>query len=66
MSEQKPATSSPLLSRTEAAQYLGLSEKTLATWASVQRYNLPVTKIGRRAMYRRSDLDAFIEQGRGA
>ena len=51
---------SPLLSRDEAAAYLNIAPKTLATWASVQRYYLPVTKIGTRAMYLRTDLDAFI------
>jgi len=50
----------PLFSRQEAAQYLGLSTKTLATWASTGRQNLPMVKIGSRAKYRKSDLDAFI------
>lgn len=49
-----------LLTRFEAAEYLGVTEKTLAVWACVKRYNLPYVKIGRLAKYRRSDLDAFI------
>ncbi len=51
------------MSRKEAAAYLGLDNPdTLAVWASTKRYDLPYTKIGRRCLYRRSDLDAFIER----
>jgi excisionase family DNA binding protein len=52
---------SDLLSRDEAAAYLGISPKTLATWASTKRYPLPVVKIGRAVKYRVAALDAFIE-----
>lgn len=51
---------SGLLSRKEAALYLGVSENTLAIWQSTGRYSLPMVKIGRLAKYRKSDLDAFI------
>lgn len=51
-----------LLSRKEAAEYLGLSEQTLAIWKSSARYSLPLIKVGRLAKYRRSDLDAFLER----
>lgn len=54
---------SPLLSRKEAAAYLGVAEQTLAIWKSAGRYNLPVIKIGRLAKYRLTDLDAFIAGG---
>jgi len=40
---------------------LGVRPQTLATWASSRRYALPFIKIGRRVMYRLSDLNAFIE-----
>lgn len=60
-SEQTVATSG-LLSRREAAAYLGLSEQTLAIWKCADRYDLPVIKLGRLARYRRSDLDAFLER----
>jgi excisionase family DNA binding protein len=50
-----------LLCRKEAARYLGLAAQTLSQWACYGRYNLPFYKIGRRVMYRRSDLDTFIE-----
>lgn len=49
-----------LMSRKEAARYLGVSETTLAIWKSTGRYGLKVYKIGRLAKYKKSDLDAFI------
>ena len=55
-----PTLHSDLLSRVQAAHYLGVSPRTLAVWKSTGRYCLPVCKIGRLAKYRRSDLDAFI------
>ncbi len=51
---------SNLLSRKEAANYLQVTEGTLAVWLSTKRYNLPVVKIGRLAKYRKTDLDIFI------
>jgi excisionase family DNA binding protein len=56
---------SPLLSRREAAQYLGVSEQTLAIWKCTGRYNLPTVKIGRLVKYRQSDLDQFINRSSG-
>jgi hypothetical protein len=53
-----------LLSRAQAAAYLGLSSRTLAVWKSTGRYALPVIKIGRLAKYRKGDLDAFIARSR--
>lgn len=50
------------MTRKEAAAYLGLTLGTLEIWASTGRYNLPFVKVGRRVFYRKSDLDAFIEQ----
>lgn len=49
-----------LLTRKEAANYLGVTERTLSVWACVKRYNLPYVKVGRLVKYRRSDLDEFI------
>lgn len=51
-----------LLTRKEAANFLGVKEITLATWKSVNRYNLPVVKVGRLAKYRYSDLLKFIDR----
>ncbi len=51
---------SALLTRKEAAAYLGVSQQTLAIWKSTGRYGLPVIKIGSLAKYKQTDLDAFI------
>jgi len=51
-----------LLSRREAAHYLGVKEQTLAVWLCTKRYNLPFVRIGRLVKYKKSDLDAFIHQ----
>ena len=53
---------SDLLTRKEAAEYLGVTAHTLAVWACFKRYNLPYVKIGRLVKYRRSDLENFIER----
>lgn len=53
-----------LLSRNEAAQYLGIKPQTLAVWASTKRYDLSYVKVGRCVKYRQSDLDAFISANR--
>lgn len=50
----------PLLSRNEAAAFLGLHPGTLCVWASTGRHALPFIKVGRRAMYRREDLDKWL------
>lgn len=49
-----------LLSRKEAAAFLGLSVQTLAGWAWAKRYDLPFIKLGRLVKYRKSDLEAFV------
>jgi excisionase family DNA binding protein len=51
---------SELMSRKQAAAYLGVAEITLAIWKSTGRYNLPTYKIGRLVKYKKSDLDAFV------
>jgi excisionase family DNA binding protein len=54
----------PLYSRNEAARYLGLKPHTLVVWAVEGKHDLPFSKIGRSVRYRKSDLDAFIENNR--
>lgn len=54
-----PATD--LLTREQAAEYIGCKPQTLAVWHSTRRYDLPVVKVGRLARYRRRDLDAWLE-----
>lgn len=54
------AANSILLTRREAAAYLGVAEQTLAVWKCTGRRSLPFVKIGRLVRYRKADLDAFI------
>jgi excisionase family DNA binding protein len=56
----KAPVTNDLMTRKQAANYLGVAEQTLAVWKTRHRYNLPVIKIGRLVKYRKSDLDAFI------
>lgn len=51
-----------LLTRKEAADYLGVKEITLACWKSTKRYSIPVVKVGRLAKYRYGDLLGFVEK----
>jgi excisionase family DNA binding protein len=53
--------SQPHLSRAEAARYLRISTQTLAAWAYSKRVTIPYAKFGRRVVYRKIDLDRFIE-----
>lgn len=53
-----------LLTRKEAADYLGVKEQTLACWACAGRYRLPFVRVGRLVKYRQQDLDAFILENR--
>ncbi len=50
-----------LMTREQAARYLGVRSQTLALWHSSQRYALPLVKVGRLCRYRQSDLDAWLE-----
>jgi excisionase family DNA binding protein len=54
-------TSTKLLTREEAAKFLGLSRGTLEVWACTKRYPLPYVKVGRLVKYRLSDLQAFLD-----
>lgn len=53
---------SKLLTREQAAAYLGLQIQTLAVWAITGRYGLPMVKVGRSVRYRQTDLDAWLER----
>ena len=49
-----------LLTREEAAEWLGIRPQTLAAWATTRRH-LPFVKIGDKVVrYRRSDLEAYL------
>lgn len=49
-----------MMTREEAADYLGVRPQTLSVWATTGRYDLPFVRVGRCVRYRLSDLDAFI------
>lgn len=51
-----------LLTRKEAANFLGVKESTLAIWKSTKRHSLPVVKMGRLAKYRYGDLLEFVDR----
>jgi len=51
-----------LLTRKQAAAYLGIKTQTLACWACNKRYVLPFVRVGRLIKYRVEDLDNFILQ----
>lgn len=51
-----------LLNRKEAARYINFTPGTLAVWDCTKRYDLKPIKIGRSVRYRKSDLDAFLDQ----
>lgn len=53
--------SSNLMSRKEAAKYLGVAPQTLAIWACTKRHPLPYVRVGRLAKYRKHDLDSFLD-----
>jgi len=56
------SVSDPLLTREQAAAYLGVSPATLGAWGLSGRYGLPFVKVGRCCRYRRSDLDAWVRR----
>ncbi|MBN1556188.1 MAG: helix-turn-helix domain-containing protein [Phycisphaerae bacterium] len=51
---------SKMLTRKEAAEYLGVKPQTLAAWHVTGKYNLPLVKVGRSCRYRLADLEAWL------
>lgn len=50
--------------RKTAARYIGFAPQTLAQWACNKRVLLPFAKIGTKVLYRKADLDAFLNVNR--
>lgn len=48
----------------KAAEYLGVSQKTLANWRCSGTRGLQYVQVGSRILYRQSDLDDFILNSR--
>ena len=59
------AISSDMLTRREAAAYLGVAYQTLALWACKGRNGIPFYRVGSRSVrYRRADLDVWLAERR--
>jgi hypothetical protein len=50
-----------LLTPTEAARHIGVTAGTLSVWRCTGRYSIRYLKIGRKIMYRLTDLDAWLD-----
>jgi excisionase family DNA binding protein len=55
-----PSGFQSLISAEQAADYLGVSTRTMANWRCRGFPNIQYTKIGRCIRYRLSELDAYI------
>jgi excisionase family DNA binding protein len=53
--------SNALLSPSEAAKILHVTVGTLAVWRCCRRYPLKFVRVGRKVLYRASDVETFIE-----
>lgn len=49
-----------LLTTEEAAEFLGITPGTLSVWRCTRRYEIPYIKVGKLVKYRKSALDAFL------
>ena len=50
-----------LMTRKETAEFLGIPVATLNYWATSYPGKLPYYRIGKRAVYNRKDVEAFVE-----
>lgn len=55
-------TDKKLLNSKETAEYLGVTEGTLAVWRTNKRYNIPYIKVGHLIKYRVSDLERWLDE----
>lgn len=53
-----------LYKRREAAEYLEVSENTLANWAVTKKFGIPYFRVGRSVRYKKSDLEKFVNDGK--
>lgn len=60
MASNSPIIKDPILGNTQAAEYLGVTPRTLEVWRCTKRYFIPYVKVGRLVRYRQSALDAFL------
>ena len=57
-----PPQSTDLLNNDQAAAYIGVTPRTLEVWRCTKRHQIPYIKVGRLVKYRKSALDAFLDQ----
>jgi Helix-turn-helix domain len=57
-------TKPQLLDNREAADFIGITPKTLETWRSGKRYSISYTKVGGKVYYFAEDLLAWLESRR--
>jgi excisionase family DNA binding protein len=60
MAQESHVNADPILTATEAAEYLRL-ESTQTIYNMVARGELPRTKVGRQLLFRQSTLDALVD-----
>ncbi len=51
-----------MMTRQQAAEYLGVKAQTLAVWRTTGRYSLSFVKVGSKIRYRKADLDKFLQR----
>ncbi len=54
-------TKDEIFGNTSAAEYIGVTPRTLEVWRCTKRYQIPFIKVGRLVKYRKSALDAFLD-----
>lgn len=59
--KDRSKSTDPLFTPKETAEYLGVTEPTLAVWRCTGRYAIPYIKVGRLVKYRKSALDTFLD-----
>ncbi|MGZ8159168.1 MAG: helix-turn-helix domain-containing protein [Methylobacter sp.] len=57
-----PTPNADLLTNDQAADYIGVTPRTLEVWRCTKRHAIPYIKVGRLVKYRKSALDAFLER----
>jgi excisionase family DNA binding protein len=60
--EPFPTLASDLFNNDQSAAYLGITPRTLEVWRCTKRHKIPYIKVGRLVKYRKSALDAFLDQ----
>ncbi|QKI88537.1 helix-turn-helix domain-containing protein [Thiomicrorhabdus xiamenensis] len=45
----------------QVSELIGVTVGTLATWRMTGRYNLPFIKVGRKVLYRVTDVESWLE-----